>query len=902
MRTRIKEKPDYCAQLITCVILLLIICPFLLQGLRYNRVLAVSESVYNNLAIQAVRNNYSLYRNSGTGFNAFDAYILTQAGADLETWTYEETNLKALVMSAVNNSIENPDGTAAKTIAYQYLVMKDWGEDEKVEQLLEILQNRQGTGENGSFDNNAFSDIPAFDAIGRAGAIGALDTDKTIDYILANRDSSSGAWTLSWNDFITTAQAVRALEYLRPYAGDQDEAVEEAIDDGLAWMKSFQMEDGSLQGGDWDDPAIDTAEALITLKLLEIDPETWLSGTGKTPIDYLLDDALNDDGTFGTSKNLMDNTWVLDAYLSLGCSISENAIVGIEIDPADADISIGETRQYSAKTYQLFGTMVDVTDISLWSSQNNEIASINDSGLATGNASGDTVITATYYGVVGLAGITVTGNGGNNGNDNSDEITVKVAVIGKDGDLLFGPDSVDLSKDDEYGWTALGALEATGLDWKFSEDDDELVIEIDGQRNKGLNGWMYKVNNQVPDRWAGAKTVKNGDKIMWWYSTDAMDEEGPDWPEESSAGGTSTTLEEGMTKSGMKGYEKDLIGLKQNTLLNQDKKMTAAVADKLKEELAKNSVSLNLNAGQAEYFMTDNEVSILIPEKSLNQTTNITVKELASSQQPKQFAVKLGSSVYEFTPSGTKFDQPVTIAIKVPLTEDIDVNKLSPAWYNEETKTWVTIPAVIDLKTGLVVFQTDHFTKFTVIQYPERKTFSDVGENMAWAKDAVEILAGKGFINGTGSGFEPKRSISRAEFVKIIVTALERETNQYQEGLFADVKAGDWFAGYVMTAYQEQIITGDQDGKFRPGDSISRNEVASVLFRLQEAVPVDAPNTSLTFKDTDKIPSWAATGIKYANQYSLMTGYADGTFKGSNSLTRAEAAVIIYRYLGLSEE
>jgi len=484
---------------------------------------------------------------------------------------------------------------------------------------------------------------------------------------------------------------------------------------------------------------------------------------------------------------------------------------------------------------------------------------------------------------------------------NADKISVKIAVVGEDGELLFGPRSVKLSEDGQYGWTALGALDATRLDWEFSEDDDGFVIEIAEQRNQGQNGWMFKVNSEVPTDLAEETSVESGDKIIWWYSMEAMSE-GPDWDDllsGSPSGGTSTATDEEVTKSTIKGYKDNLTGIKQNTLLNKNNKMTNQAAKNLKEELTENSVSLNINAGQDEYFMADNEVSLLIPEKSLDQATNITVKEVSSSQQPKQFAIKLGSSVYEFGPSGTIFDHPVTMAIKVPLTEDIDVSKLSPAWYNEETKTWVTIPAVIDLETGLVVFQIDHFTKFAVIQYPDRKTFPDVGENMAWAKDAVEILAGRGFISGTGTGFEPKRSITRAEFVKIIVTALELKTKVYQEGLFPDVKIDDWHAGYVMTAYQEKIITGDQDGKFRPGDSISRNEVAAVLYRLQEAVPAGALNTSLTFKDTDKIPAWAVTGIKYANQQGLMTGYEDGIFKGSNSLTRAEAAVTIYRYLGL---
>jgi hypothetical protein len=54
---------------------------------------------------------------------------------------------------------------------------------------------------------------------------------------------------------------------------------------------------------------------------------------------------------------------------------------------------------------------------------------------------------------------------------------------------------------------------------------------------------------------------------------------------------------------------------------------------------------------------------------------------------------------------------------------------------------------------------------------------------------------------------------------------------------------------------------------------------------------------SLPFSDVGKVPAWAANGVKYAFQAGLMQGYQDQTFRGGNALNRAEAAVVIYRYL-----
>lgn len=523
------------ALLVTLLTIVLFAVPLFIEGLNDEKALAVVGSVYNDLATQAVRNNYDLYKN-GTSFSAYDAYILSAAGADIETWTYDGSNVKADVIALMDETIADPDekttdwlgnevyAKSASRVAREYLAAESWGETDRAENLLNIIINRQTASGDGSIDGNAFSDLAAFEALGRAGVIDRIDTSKAISYILANQDTNTGAWTSSWNDFMATAQAVRTLEYLKSYAGEQATEVQAAIDSGLAYMKSMQQPNGSLQkgaGGQWpDDPVIDTAEAIYTLDLLGIDPATWESEAGKTPVDYMLEEALNDDGTFGSTGNLMDNTWAIDAYLKLGASIDAGAILGIKVTPESAEIIEGETQQYTAIAYQFNGTTTDISNSASWSTGDTGIATVNDTGLVTGVSSGETVVTAIYQGINGSGNVNVTGesNGGDIPEPNS--ITVEIEVIGKNNDVLFGPDDVTIYETDEYGFTALGALDATGLHWEFSDDWDYFIEKIGEYRNQGLNGWMYKVNDEVPTVLAHRKTVRDGDEIIWWYSTD----------------------------------------------------------------------------------------------------------------------------------------------------------------------------------------------------------------------------------------------------------------------------------------------------------------------------------------------------------------------------------------------
>lgn len=101
---------------------------------------------------------------------------------------------------------------------------------------------------------------------------------------------------------------------------------------------------------------------------------------------------------------------------------------------------------------------------------------------------------------------------------------VEVAVVGEQGEILFGPARVTVSPDNKWGLTALGALEATGL--RYMTHDvyyqtskyHNFVVCVEGQANEGMSGWMYRVNEEIPLRAANEKKIEPGDRVIWWYS------------------------------------------------------------------------------------------------------------------------------------------------------------------------------------------------------------------------------------------------------------------------------------------------------------------------------------------------------------------------------------------------
>lgn len=169
-------------------------------------------------------------------------------------------------------------------------------------------------------------------------------------------------------------------------------------------------------------------------------------------------------------------------------------------------------------------------------------------------------------------------------------------------------------------------------------------------------------------------------------------------------------------------------------------------------------------------------------------------------------------------------------------------------------------------------------------------SFNDVSGH--WAEEEVLELEKQKVIRGNDDGsFEPDKNISRAEFAAICVRATGTEAAEYNNS-FDDVAADDWFAAEVQAAYNNGWIKGS-DGSFRPNDMITRAEAAAVICRVFSDETPSKEESSFTDSDTFEV--WAAEYIGMAEHMGIIKGYKDGSFRPNLSITRAEAAVMLYR-------
>jgi len=166
-----------------------------------------------------------------------------------------------------------------------------------------------------------------------------------------------------------------------------------------------------------------------------------------------------------------------------------------------------------------------------------------------------------------------------------------------------------------------------------------------------------------------------------------------------------------------------------------------------------------------------------------------------------------------------------------------------------------------------------------------------------WATNAISVLAGYGVINGTTvDKFEPERNVTREEFVKMCVCAMKLNMISREKSAFKDYNGDEWFVPYIQIAVSNDVINGINEEKFGVGMSITREDSAVIVARTMSASGYRALNkTELTYADNFAISDYAYDAIAKLQHEKIINGYADGTFAPKNTITRAEAAVMIYR-------
>ncbi|GAW91787.1 S-layer protein [Calderihabitans maritimus] len=519
------------------------------------------------------------------------------------------------------------------------------------------------------------------------------------------------------------------------------------------------------------------------------------------------------------------------------------------------------------------------------------------------------------------------GGGATNGSDRNESIEVAVSIIGPDGEVIFEGE-VTISPDNPYGYTVLGALEATGLSYE-TKYDGAYVSAINGIREdlSSTAGWKYLVNGDDPPIPAREKILAGGDTVVWFYAESSEDQTPGRDKSQDPLERPLLTEEEKEIRQQIRQMARERLERILQELPHLEPSSTSPVEEveravvvvgleaPIKEEekiylaqlLSNNKVQLEVPVKRkAENVITDaqQEVKLEIPREALEDDQVIRVEEIEDSSIaglvfPAGYVPLSG--VYEFGPSGTTFQKPAILQLKLVVPPYISPERVALAWFDEHSNRWVPVPAVLDLANGEITGLVNHFTKFAVLG-EINAGFVDLTEEWEWAREAVGYLTARGVIEGLGNGeFAPGRSITRAEFIKMITKVLGLSANGLGQVPFSDVPKGAWYAPFVRAAWAAGLAKGYADFSFKPDQPLTRQEMAVILVRAlqkeQAALSLSPAEQldELSFVDQEVIAGWARPYVALALKEGFLDGMDDTRFAPKEEIERARAALVIYR-------
>jgi N-acetylmuramoyl-L-alanine amidase len=195
----------------------------------------------------------------------------------------------------------------------------------------------------------------------------------------------------------------------------------------------------------------------------------------------------------------------------------------------------------------------------------------------------------------------------------------------------------------------------------------------------------------------------------------------------------------------------------------------------------------------------------------------------------------------------------------------------------------------------------------------EPPLFTDV--LVHWSRSSVLRMKNKGIVEGVGNNYEPDRALTRAEFLTLMdrvftfsklpavcstngsVTSNVYSCGTGESKSYSDLSTSHWASAVFAKAAKLNLLQGYADGTIRPNQAITRGEVAYLFNQLlQMTSPTAQPTYTAAFDDVPK-SMWSASAILTLKDKGIINGISDTSFKPDQTMTRAEIAAMLDRYI-----
>jgi hypothetical protein len=455
--------------------------------------------------------------------------------------------------------------------------------------------------------------------------------------------------------------------------------------------------------------------------------------------------------------------------------------------------------------------------------------------------------------------------------------------------------------DIDPGETAFTILVKSGLSLRTSGHPEYGMyveaIEGLGEFDEGPeSGWMYRVNGSYPSRSSALEAVESGDSVEWLYTRDlGQDIGGGSATGSTTAPNANAAAEKPETEAPSSTVVKDGEA---TTTVDKDAKSGAGeklvvnvatggeAVSKVTALLPKEVVKAE-SGGKSEIEIRSELANVLLPERAVADLSSlgadVTVSAAKNADDSYTFTVAAGGGAID------RIDGGIKAIIPAPEAGGGDVAILVRADGTEE------ISKKSCVKDGKLIVPLDGSATVKIVN--KGKTFADVPAG-AWYEKNVAFASARELFSGTGAdAFSPDTPMTRG----MLVTVLHRLENAPSANgePFADVDGGAYYAEAVIWASANAIVTGTGESSFAPGNDITREQLATILYRYAETLGSDVSGSGSTaaFADSGEISAFASAPLAWAVGDGLIQGRGGDTLAPKATATRAEVAAILERFI-----
>lgn len=335
-------------------------------------------------------------------------------------------------------------------------------------------------------------------------------------------------------------------------------------------------------------------------------------------------------------------------------------------------------------------------------------------------------------------------------------------------------------------------------------------------------------------------------------------------------------------------------------------------AQSLELTLPQTLLDTMIEAGISQFTINNSLVTLSLDLKALKEiqdqsTGNVTVT-INPAKKLSAAAKKLIYSrpAYDITISSGKSKKKVTITsfgnggIVLHITYTPGKNEagggLFGVYMDSKGKT-VRMPlSFYDRSRGRLVLSTNHLSVYGIGYEAPAKKYNDIDKH--WAKESIEYVSGLGLLEGIlGKTFSPDKAITRGMLATLLGRLAEADVSTYKSSSFGDVAKDKYYMAYVEWASEKGIITPIGEGKFGPGKSVTREELALILisFAKTTGYPLPGLREAVSYADQSSIGDLYAEAVKVLQQAGILMGNSSNQFKPKTKVTRAQVCAILYR-------